>query len=71
VFVMVVAPFEIFPLFIARAAAKIPMASMGVTLPPVVINYFVVVPYVVVVVVAVMNTVTGADSCRAAGDDRR
>jgi len=44
VMVVIVAPFKIFSPFIVRAAPKIPMASMGIILPPAVINNFVVVP---------------------------
>jgi len=67
--VAVVAPGKIFFLFLARAAAKIPVLSMSFTFPSSVKNYFVVIPNVVIVVVAVMNTVTGAYACSAAGDD--
>jgi hypothetical protein len=44
IMVVIVAPPKVFPPFIVRATAKILMASMGVILPPAVINNFVVVP---------------------------
>jgi hypothetical protein len=44
IMVVIVAPPKVFPPFIVGAATKILMASMGVILPPAVINNFVVVP---------------------------
>src|SRR5579872_934102 len=71
VVLMIVTPLEILSAFSIRAAAKVSMISMGFVFPPGVKNNFVVVPQVVIVVIVVMNTITGADSCRAAGDNHR
>jgi hypothetical protein len=60
--VMIVAPGKVFLLLICRASAEVPMLSMSFTFPSAIKNYFVVIPHVIVIVIAVVNPVAGANA---------
>jgi hypothetical protein len=66
---MVMAPCPILSLLARRAAAKIPMTSMSFTFPAAVKADFIIIPYVIVIVIAVMNAVTSAYTSRTATDN--
>jgi hypothetical protein len=69
--VLVVAPRVIFLLLIGGAFPKILMIAVRFGLPPRIEHYLVVVPYVVVVVIGVVNAVTGFYARRAACENKR
>jgi hypothetical protein len=66
--VLVVPPRIIFLLLIGMAFPKIPVIAMRFTFPPRIEHYLVVVPHMVIVVVAVVNAVTGTDARPATGE---
>jgi uncharacterized membrane protein len=68
--VLAVAPSKIFFLFICMAFAEIHMMSMGFTFPTAVETYFSAIPHMIVIVIAVVNSIASAYARRTSGDDR-
>jgi hypothetical protein len=52
-------PAKIFFLLFRGAAAEVPMLPMTIAFPPIIINNLIVIPHVIVIVIAVVNPVTG------------
>jgi hypothetical protein len=67
--VLAVAPRKIFFLFIRRAFAKIRMTPVGFTFPAAVETYLSAIPHVIVIVIAVVNSVASAHARRTSGDE--
>ena len=51
--------------------AEIPMIPTGFAFPAVIKNYFMVIPHVIVIVIAVVNSVASAYACRTSINEHR
>jgi hypothetical protein len=57
-------PRKIFFLLIRGTLSEVHMAAMGFPFPPIIENYFIVIPDVIVIVIAVVNCIASADARR-------
>ncbi len=67
--VLAVAPSKVFFLFICMAFAEIHMTSVGFTFPAAVETYFSAIPHVIVIVIAVVNSIASIYARRTSGDE--
>ncbi len=69
--VLAVAPSKILFLLGCRTFAEIHVISMGFTFPTAVESYFSAIPHMIVIVIAVVNSVASAYARRTSGDEHR
>ena len=69
--VLAVAPSKILFLLSFRAFADIHMFSMGFTFPTAVESYLCAIPHVIVIVIAIVNSVASAYARRTSSDEHR